>query len=243
MLVQEKVQQAIRVLEETDIDCWLTFVRESALNGDPILDYIVGSDVTWHSAFIISKAGDTIAIVGKYDQKTVEDTGAYQAVESYVEGVKSPLLRHIQRLDPKQIAINYSQGSEICDGLTHGMYLTLVDFLSEIGLENRLISAEKIVSAVRQRKSDTEIQYMKKAIEYTEGIFESVAEFIQPGRTEKEIAAFITGERYKLGLDSAWEESTCPAVFTGPDTAGAHYNPTDRQVKRGHVLNMDFGVR
>ncbi|MCK5650554.1 MAG: M24 family metallopeptidase, partial [Gemmatimonadetes bacterium] len=35
----------------------------------------------------------------------------------------------------------------------------------------------------------------------------------------------------------------CPAVFTGPDTAGAHYQPTDRKVERGHVLNMDFGVK
>jgi Xaa-Pro aminopeptidase len=32
-------------------------------------------------------------------------------------------------------------------------------------------------------------------------------------------------------------------VFTGPDTAGAHYAPTDRKVERGHVLNMDFGVK
>ena len=167
MLVQEKVRQAIEVLKETEIACWLTFVRESALNGDPILDYIVGSDVTWHSAFIISSTGNTFAIVGKYDQKTIEDTGAYRIVESYVEGVKTPLLRHLQDLDPTEIAVNYSRGSEICDGLTHGMYLTLVDFLSEIGFENRLVSAEKIISAVRQRKSDTEIQYMKKAIEYS----------------------------------------------------------------------------
>lgn len=243
MLVQEKVRQAIEVLKETEIACWLTFVRESALNGDPILDYIVGSDVTWHSAFIISSTGNTFAIVGKYDQKTIEDTGAYRIVESYVEGVKTPLLRHLQDLDPTEIAVNYSRGSEICDGLTHGMYLTLVDFLSEIGFENRLVSAEKIISAVRQRKSDTEIQYMKKAIEYTEQIFEKVTRFIRPGMTEKEIAAFITMERRKLDLESAWEEGTCPAVFTGPDTAGAHYNPTNRKVDRGHILNMDFGVR
>jgi Xaa-Pro aminopeptidase len=37
--------------------------------------------------------------------------------------------------------------------------------------------------------------------------------------------------------------NTCPAVFTGPDTAGAHYGPTGRSVEPGHVVNMDFGVR
>jgi Xaa-Pro aminopeptidase len=32
-------------------------------------------------------------------------------------------------------------------------------------------------------------------------------------------------------------------VFTGPGGAEAHYGPTDRPVERGHVLNMDFGVK
>lgn len=243
MLVQEKVKQAVEILKEFNIDCWLTFVRETALNGDPILDFIAGADVTWHSAFIISKNGETRAIVGKYDQKTIEDKGAYQKVVSYVEGGKESLLNYLKELNPKQIAINYSKGSEICDGLTHGMYLTLHEWLTEIDFEGRLISSEKIVSAVRQRKSDTEIQFIKKAIEHTESIFAKVAQFILPGKTEIEIADFITNERNRLGLESAWEQSTCPAVFTGPDTAGAHYTPTDRKVERGHVLNMDFGLR
>lgn len=243
MLVREKVKQAVEILKEFDIDCWLTFVRESALNGDPILDFIAGADVTWHSAFIISKNGETRAIVGKYDQKTIEDTGAYQQVVSYVEGAKESLLSYLKELNPKQIAINYSKGSEICDGLTHGMYLTLHEWLTEIGFEDRLISSEKIVSAVRERKSATEIALIKKAIEYTENIFAKVAQFILPGKSEIEIADFITNERKRLGLESAWEQSTCPAVFTGPDTAGAHYTPTNRKVERGHILNMDFGVR
>ena len=45
------------------------------------------------------------------------------------------------------------------------------------------------------------------------------------------------------GLGYAWDPFHCPAVFTGPDTAGAHYQPTDRVVEKGHILNMDFGVK
>jgi len=243
MLIQEKVQQAAAAMESLGIDCWITFVRETALNGDPILDYIVGTDLTWHSALIVSGTGQTCAIVGKYDQKTVKDTGAYDRVESYVEGIKQPLLDYLKELNPQQIAVNYSEGSEICDGITHGMYLVLQAYLAEIGLDQRLMSAEKIVSAVRQCKSETEIRYMQKAIEHTEAIFAKVAQWIQPGQTEIEIAEFMHQERKKLGLASAWEEDVCPSVFTGPDTAGAHYKPSERKVERGHILNMDFGVR
>ena len=90
MLVKEKVGQAIELLKEFDIDCWITFVRESQINGDPVLPFLVTADLTWHSAFIISKDGKTKAIVGLYDQKTVEDTGAYDDVVGFVEGFKEP---------------------------------------------------------------------------------------------------------------------------------------------------------
>ena len=64
-----------------------------------------------------------------------------------------------------------------------------------------------------------------------------------PGRIEKEIAAFVHAEIARRGLGHAWEEATCPAVFTGPGGAEAHYAPGERKVERGHVLNMDFGVK
>jgi Xaa-Pro aminopeptidase len=82
-----------------------------------------------------------------------------------------------------------------------------------------------------------------QAIRHTEEIFVEVAHFIKPGKTEAEIAAFMKKRVADRGLELAWDPKTCPSVFTGPETAGAHYNPTERVVKEGHVLNMDFGVK
>lgn len=243
MLVQEKVAQAKQILKEFDIDCWITFTRESQINGDPTLAFLVTADVTWHSAFIVTSSGRTHAIVGLYDQKTVEETGAYDEVVGFVEGIKEPLQNFLQELNPRQIAVNYSEGSEICDGLTHGMYLTLDKYLSEIGYQDRLISAEQIVSALRERKSKTELKSMLEAIRITELIFDKVAKFIKPGVTEKEIAEFMKQETARNKVEFAWEETVCPAVFTGPETAGAHYAPSDRRVEKGQILNMDFGVK
>jgi len=242
-LIQEKVRQAVGLLKEFDIDCWITFTRESAINGDPVLPFLVTADVTWHSAFIVGRDGRTRAIVGLYDRKTVEETGAYDSVVGFVTGIKEPFQEYMKALDPRRIAVNYSEGSEICDGLTHGMYLTLHRLLAEIGMAERLVPAERLVSALRERKSASEIGFMKEAVRTAEEIFGQVHGFIAPGRTEKEIAAFMVSEVKRRGLELGWAESTCPAVFTGPDTAGAHYSPTDRKVEPGHVLNMDFGVK
>ena len=65
-----------------------------------------------------------------------------------------------------------------------------------------------------------------------------------PGLTEKQFAAMIVEEMHRTpGLSTAWEQEHCPAVFTGPDSAGAHAGPTDRAIEPGHIVNVDFGVR
>lgn len=243
MLVKEKVNQAKALLQEFDVDCWVTFVRESSINGDPVLTFLAGVPVTWHSAFMITRHGRTQAIVGQYDQLAIQETGAYDDVVGYVEGLKGPFQTFMKAAAPATIAINYSTGSEICDGLTHGMYLTLKAMLDEIGMGDRLMSAESIISALRERKTPMELDSIQQAIDHTQDIFKSVTDFITPGRTEKEIAAFMLAEVDKRGLETAWDRAVCPSVFTGPDTAQAHYGPTDRLVERGQVLNMDFGVK
>jgi Xaa-Pro aminopeptidase len=242
-LSTEKLAQASGILRELDIPCWLTFVRESGIPPDPVMPFLAPAHVTWHSAFIVTASGDARAIVGAYDKKAIEDTGAYTTVEGYVEGVKAPLLAALQSIGPSAIAVNYSEDSEVCDGLTHGMYLTLRRYLDEIGWGDRMISAEGVISRLRARKTDSELVRIREAIRLTEQIFGEVGRFLAPGRTEREVADFVAGTVRERGLDVAWEAGTCPAVFTGPDTAGAHYGPTGRRVEPGHLVNMDFGVK
>jgi Xaa-Pro aminopeptidase len=242
-LIQEKIAQAVGILRELDVPCWLTFVRETAITGDPTIAFLAPGHVTWHSAFLIMASGEAHAIVGQYDRQTIEDTGAYQAVEGYVQGIKQPLVEFLRTRNPAKIAVNYSPASEVCDGLTHGMFLTLQGFLEGIGFQDRLVSAEPIISALRARKTETELARVKVAIGLTEDIFVKVGAFLEPGVTEREVADYVASLVRDDRLDLAWEAGTCPAVFTGPNTASAHYGPTGRAVERGHLVNMDFGVR
>ncbi|MBK7258225.1 MAG: aminopeptidase P family protein [Ignavibacteriae bacterium] len=242
-LIREKAAQASSLVPGTGADCWITYVRESSLNGDPILPYIVGCDLTWHSAFLFGADGSRVAIVGRYDRQMVVDTGAYDRVEVYDTGVRAPLLAELRRLAPRRVALNFSVDSEICDGLTHGMYLDLVDIFRMAECAGEIVGAEPIIAALRQRKTGVEIARMKEAIRHTLEIFALTSGQIRPGATEAGIASFVQAEVERRGLGFAWDRGTCPSVFTGPDTAGAHYGPTGRQVQPGHVVNMDFGVR
>lgn len=242
-LITEKIDQARGILRESGVDCWLTFVRETGINADPVMPFLAPGHVTWQSAFLVTAAGQARALVGQYDKKTIEDTGAYGRVDGYVQSVKELLLQALRELNPSTIAINYSEDSEVCDGLTHGMFLKLEGWLREIGYENRLVPSEPVISALRARKTPAELARIKGAIRLTEEIFDAVGSFLAAGRTERDVADFVNRRLAAGGLERAWEASTCPAVFSGPGTAGAHYAPSERRVEPGHVVNMDFGVK
>ncbi len=104
MLINEKIAQSVELLKEFNIDCWITFTRESAINGDPVLPFLVSSSLTWHSALIVTRSGFTKAIVGEYDRRTVEDLGAYQTVVGYVTGFREPFLSTMKSINPASIA-------------------------------------------------------------------------------------------------------------------------------------------
>ena len=241
-IIKEKIEQAVSILKEKKIDMWITFVSESTTIHDPALDLIVGKNCTWQSAFIINSDGETTAMVGSIEAENFKG-GLYKNVLGYLKSIKEPLIEYLNVKKPNKIAINYSKNSVLADGLTHGMYLILLDHLKGTDFSDRLVSSEEIISALRGRKSETEIAIMNYAVIETQKIFEQVTKYIKPGRTEKEVADFIKGIVMEKGYELAWEEEHCPAVFTGPETQGAHSGPTNRKIERGHMVNIDFGIK
>lgn len=241
-MISEKIKQAVGILEEEGIDLWLTFVRESEVSNDPVLDLILGANCTWQSAFMIPRKGDPVAIVGSLDEARIRETGVYE-VEGYTKSIKETLLARLEKISPASIAVNYSVNDIMADGLSHGMYLILREMLEGTPFDDRLISSEMIVSKLRGRKSDEEIRRIAAAVELTEELFGRISRVMKPGMTEREVAASMLSEVDKEGVETSWERELCPSVFTGPESAGAHAGPTDRKIEKGHVLNIDFGVR
>ncbi len=242
-MIKEKIRQAVEILHEKNIDMWLTFVRESATMPDPSIEMVIGNHCTWQTAWIITQSGESIAIAGSLDVANIKKAGHFQTVIPYVEGIGKDLLREIKRIRPNKIAINYSKDSVMSDGLTHGMYLQLMEYLKGTPYEKRLVSSQEIYSALRGRKTPEEIRRIKKAIQLTLSIYDKVTGYLAPGQTEKEVADFILAQVADLGVKLAWEPDHCPAVFTGPKHAGAHIGPSKRKIERGHILNIDFGVK
>lgn len=242
-LVREKLDQAVEILRERDVDLWLTFVRETTQVPDPCLSLVLGGELTWTSALMISRTGERVAIVGRFDAENLRRLGAYSTVVSYDRSIRSPLREHLGRLNPRQIAINFSRSDPAADGLTHGMFELLKDLFEGTDLASRLTSAEEVVAALRGRKSSTEICRLRAAARAAEAIFRHVGESIRPGLTERDVAGLFQTFATEEGLGLAWGGDHCPTVTAGPESAVGHAMPGDHVLQRGHLLQVDFGVR
>ena len=243
ILVQEKVRQAVSILQELDIDAWMTLVRETPAGGDPVLPLIYGHDLTWQSALIITRRGESIAILGTLEQDTALRTGAYETIVPYDQAFGPPLLQTLGQLDPAQIAINFSKADVLADGLDHGLYLLLLDYLEGTPYQQRLVSAEKLIAALRGRKTPAEVERIRAAVETTRLIFNKTFAYAKPGMSEKQISDFMHAQLDAFGVGPAWEYQNCPTVNAGPESPIGHVGPSEIALQPGHLLHIDFGVK
>ena len=242
-IIKEKSDQAIRILQEKEVDLWLTFVRETSAVQDPVLPLIYGeSSLTWQSALIFTASGEKLAIVGRFEVETAQNTGAFECVMPYDESIQPILVQEIERINPRQIAVNISEEDYMADGLTHGMYRTLIRLLEGTPFQGRITSAEYIISALRGRKTPGEVERINQAIHSTLAIYDYIFSQIKLGMTEIEIASLMQAEVKRRGLGYAWSKQNNPAVNSGPDSPVGHNAPTEIKIEPGHLLHFDFGV-
>jgi Xaa-Pro aminopeptidase len=94
-----------------------------------------------------------------------------------------------------------------------------------------------IVDRVRLVKSAKEVACVRRAAAIVDAAFDSLPEYVRPGRTELEIAAHLNAEMASLGGES-------PAIVTmvsaGPDVwCRTHSAPSRRPVQEGDTMYVD----
>lgn len=243
-LPKQKLSQAVDLLAEFEIDLWLTFTRESSLIPDPVLDVLGPLSVTWPSAFLISRGGDRIAILGRHDAPNAEALGAFSEVIAYDESIGPALVAALKRLDPGRIAVNFSLNDPAADGLSAGMERLLTQYLGQAGIPaDRLESSEDLVSRLRGRKSASERARIQQAIASTQELFALAGGALKHGMTEIDVADWFHRAVRERNLDYAWEARSNPLVNIGPESTVGHTLPGEQVLEPGRIVHVDFGIK
>lgn len=110
----------------------------------------------------------------------------------------------------------------------------------EIGTDAELVPADDLVELVRAVKDEAEIATLRRAADIANEAFERLLDEIKVGMTEREIATLLEQHMVALGASGT---SFPTIVACGPGGAQPHAVPTDRPVRPGEPLLIDFGCR
>ncbi len=241
-LQREKLEQSISLLQEDNIDLWLTIARESKMNPDPILPLILVPHMGQTAMIAVNQKGSISVMSGNLDLPGFKEYGGFDEYIQYDNDFDSAFISFLQRENPKKIALNYSLEDVSSDGLSHGLFLRVKE-IDQSGFTGEIVSSENILKTLRGVKTPEQIEKIKKAIDVTEEIFNEAKDYIQVGRTERDIHLFFRQRMVDKGESLSNQELGAPAVFAGKDTLFSHKGPADIELKAGETITVDCGMR
>lgn len=241
-LIRAKHRQAVELMAGHGVDTWIIqFGRETGLRADP-LAYLVGSTITWPSAFLLDRSGRSVAIVGSGDAGTVRDTGVWDEVRSYRNSPKEDLLDVLSAWRPERVGVSWDLSDNTADGMTVGMLRMLEGLLEGTRFREALVSAGPLAGEVRRRKLPEEIAGIKRTIELTEELIAWIEERLVLGVTEiglqREVHERVRGRGWRF----SWDEDGNPMVNFGSPAFMGHALPTGRPLQPGDVVHLDIGL-
>jgi Xaa-Pro aminopeptidase len=221
-------------MRELGLDMWIVMMKEG--HYDPLYEDLGRGYPGRVGFYVFTSQGARVerAALG-VDGYMLEACGAYDIVKGDYD-----LKAFVAERAPAKIGVNMSEEMGSADGLSHTAFLELSKTLGE-PWTSRLVSAERLVSAFRNRRVATEIAAFAEAGELSKEIAERALsnEVITPGTTRLEdVAWWMQDQLLARGLGSSFD---MPSVYvTGPTGIEAVSN--ERIIQRGDLLIIDWGV-
>ena len=178
---------------------------------------------------LITKDGEAVHLVdSRYTetaQKHAKESGlkVIEIKKSFTEEIKKLAQKHnIKSLIFENETISFSRYEKL---------------QSEFSLE--LIKLERRLMLIRNRKEPEEIEFLKKANSIAEESFNELLNYVEAGKTEKELANLFNYIMAKNGSDGLSFETI---LVSGANTSMPHGVPSDRKLKKGEFVLFDFGA-
>lgn len=107
-------------------------------------------------------------------------------------------------------------------------------------LGDGLVPLPPLVEGLRAVKDDAELGLLRTACAIGDQAFADVRDAIRPGVTEREVARLLEARMAELGADKPAFDTI---VAAGENGAVPHHAPTERPLRAGDLVTIDFGAR
>lgn len=194
----------------------------------PNVRYLTGFSGS-NAQVVVSHEAAVFLTDGRYDEQSRHEVEDLER-RIYLDERSGHLLRACADLGTARVGFER-------EGLTFGEWRRLSDAAGSIELE----PVGGAVEELRRVKDAEELERIARAQEAADVAFEQVVlGGLQEGATERELALRLELAMRRAGADDKGFDTI--AAF-GENAAEPHHEPTDRPLRRGDVVKLDFGAR
>ena len=212
-------EKVYKILEEKELDAIL----------------ITSSENRYYLSGFTGTAG-VLVITGEKDYFITD----FRYVEQANEQVANYQIKEISRNKEEKLAdflteLNISSLGFEDDDVTYEYYNKMTEFCEDI----IFVPLKGRVKELRIVKEPEEIEDISKAVEITERAFDNLLNYIEPGRTEKELAAEL---EYLLRKEGGEKPAFDFIVASGKRSSLPHGVASDKEIAQGEFITFDFGT-
>lgn len=131
------------------------------------------------------------------------------------------------------------QGKHIGIEPTRLRYLE-VSLLNHAAPTSHLVPADHLLGQLRARKTPEEIEKIRTAVKIAQQALQATLPAIRPGVSEREVAGELYIQTLRAGSDTNLPFE--PIVCSGTNTANPHAVPSDRVLRAGDIVLLDWGA-
>jgi len=225
--MRTRVKKVLLVLKAEKANALLVWNSEGS--GQPATEWLSGFTGTW-SILLITRTKRFLIADGRYTAQSKKEAKGYKIFITSQTNSSSRILRRF---------VKWHKVKHILFDGTVTPYSAVEDLRKE--LSPVVFSSRKhILQELRIVKEKEELKLLSKAAKIACHSFTKLIPFIQVGMTEKEIARKLES----LCLEEGADNLAFPIIVSsGKNGAFPHAEPTEKKIREGELITIDFGVR
>lgn len=162
----------------------------------------------------------------RYQEQSELEVGGNARIEIFKSSAMEAVLAYLKTTHIKKL------------GVEGALWLDQYETLRK-GFSGNLMAVGPVVEKRRQIKGEEEFESLRQSFRIADRAFAKILRFIKPGRREFEIAARL---EFLMRMEGSEGPSFDTIVASGERSSCPHAHPTERRVRAGEMLKIDFGA-